>query len=165
MIITYFQYTVYATINDDIYRVGFHHNAFFSTIWLHVHVWCSSLTQLDYMYGLSWIETNFDTFWQVLQKCFESKDIASLQKAITELPEEEARYHMKRCVDSGLWVPEANKGQETEGKEKGEDEGEGEEVYEEVEWRAPPSRSRLKSAAVTLTTKPKSLARLTCFSS
>lgn len=162
---TYFQYIIYTTINDDIYRVGFHHNAFFSTIWLHVHVhvWCSSLTQLDYMHGLSWIETNFDTFWQVLQKCFESKDIASLQKAITELPEEEARYHMKRCVDSGLWVPEANKGQETEGKEK--EEGEGEEVYDEVEWRAPPTRSRLKSAAVALTTKPKSLARLTCFSS
>lgn len=162
---TYFRYIIYTTINDDIYRVGFHHNAFFSTIWLHVHVhvWCSSLTQLDYMHGLSWIETNFDTFWQVLQKCFESKDIASLQKAITDLPEEEARYHMKRCVDSGLWVPEANKGQETEGKEK--KEGEGEEVYDEVEWRAPPSRSRLKSAAVTLTTKPKSLARLTCFSS
>lgn len=38
---------------------------------------------------------------------------------------------MKRCVDSGLWVPEANKGQETEG--KGEGEGEGEEVYEEVQ--------------------------------
>lgn len=162
---TYFQYIIYTTINDDIYRVGFHHNAFFSTIWLHVHVhvWCSSLTQLDYMHGLSWIETNFDTFWQVLQKCFESKDIASLQKAITELPEEEARYHMKRCVDSGLWVPEANKGQETEGKEK--KEGEGEEVYDEVEWRAPPTRSRLKSAAVALTIKPKSLARLTCFSS
>lgn len=163
MIFTYFQYTVYTTINDDIYRVESHHNAFFSTIWLHVHVWCSSLTQLDYLYDVSWIETNFDTFWQVLQKCFESKDIASLQKAITELPEEEARYHMKRCVDSGLWVPEANKGQETEGKEK--EEGEGEEVYEEVEWRARPSRSRLKSAAVALTTKPKSLARLTCFSS
>lgn len=31
-----------------------------------------------------------------------------LQQAITTLPEEEARYHMKRCVDSGLWVPEAN---------------------------------------------------------
>lgn len=163
MIFTYFQYTVYRTINDDINRVGSHYNAFFSTIWLHVHVWCSSLTQLDYMYDVSWIETNFHTFLQVLQKCFESKDIASLQKAITELPEEEARYHMKRCVDSGLWVPEANKGQETEGKEK--EEGEGEEVYEEVEWRARPSRSRLKSAAVALTTKPKSLARLTCFSS
>lgn len=24
------------------------------------------------------------------------------------MPEEEARYHMKRCIDSGLWVPDAN---------------------------------------------------------
>lgn len=23
------------------------------------------------------------------------------------MPEEEAKYHMKRCVDSGLWVPDA----------------------------------------------------------
>lgn len=30
-----------------------------------------------------------------------------LQQIIGTLPEEEARYHMKRCVDSGLWVPEA----------------------------------------------------------
>lgn len=25
------------------------------------------------------------------------------------MPQEEAEYHMKRCVDSGLWVPDANK--------------------------------------------------------
>lgn len=25
------------------------------------------------------------------------------------MPESEAVYHMKRCIDSGLWVPEANK--------------------------------------------------------
>lgn len=24
------------------------------------------------------------------------------------MPEEEARYHMKRCVDSGMWVPDAS---------------------------------------------------------
>lgn len=23
------------------------------------------------------------------------------------MPEEEARYHMKRCIDSGLWLPDA----------------------------------------------------------
>lgn len=28
-----------------------------------------------------------------------------LQEAIAKLPPEEATYHMKRCVDSGLWVP------------------------------------------------------------
>lgn len=31
------------------------------------------------------------------------------------MPEEEAVYHMKRCVDSGLWLPEANKGKEESG--------------------------------------------------
>ena len=41
----------------------------------------------------------------VLKECFESQDIAKLQEVIKELPEEEARLHMKRCVDSGLWVP------------------------------------------------------------
>ena len=28
-----------------------------------------------------------------------------LQKTIAEMPIEEAQFHMKRCVDSGLWVP------------------------------------------------------------
>lgn len=45
----------------------------------------------------------------MLQKCFESRDIGSLQAAIGEMPEDEAKYHMKRCVDSGLWVPEGGK--------------------------------------------------------
>ena len=42
---------------------------------------------------------------QALKECFESQDISKLQEAIRSLPESEARYHMKRCVDSGLWVP------------------------------------------------------------
>jgi cell division cycle protein 37 len=45
--------------------------------------------------------------YQVLRDCFEKKDIPMLQKALGELPDEEARYHFKRCVDSGLWVPNA----------------------------------------------------------
>lgn len=24
------------------------------------------------------------------------------------MPEDEARYHMKRCIDSGMWVPDAS---------------------------------------------------------
>lgn len=43
-----------------------------------------------------------------LQKCFESRDIPMLQVEMSKLPEDEARYHLKRCVDSGLWVPEAD---------------------------------------------------------
>jgi len=50
----------------------------------------------------------FETLPQVLKDCFEKQDIGLLQQAITTLSEEDARHHMKRCVDSGLWVPEAN---------------------------------------------------------
>lgn len=31
-----------------------------------------------------------------------------LKEVISKMPEEEAKYHMKRCVDSGLWVADAN---------------------------------------------------------
>jgi cell division cycle protein 37 len=30
-----------------------------------------------------------------------------LQQTIAAMPEDEATYHMKRCVASGLWVPDA----------------------------------------------------------
>ena len=40
-----------------------------------------------------------------MQDCFEKKDIPMLQEVIVKMPKEEAEYHMKRCVDSGLWVP------------------------------------------------------------
>ena len=44
---------------------------------------------------------------QALKECFETKNVAMLQKVLSELPQEEAAYHMKRCVDSGLWVTDA----------------------------------------------------------
>lgn len=31
-----------------------------------------------------------------------------MQAIIAKLPVEEAKHHMKRCVDSGLWVPDAS---------------------------------------------------------
>lgn len=31
-----------------------------------------------------------------------------LKEVIAALSPEDARYHMKRCVDSGLWVADAN---------------------------------------------------------
>ncbi len=57
--------------------------------------------------GLDPVEV-FESLPKVLQECFESQDIARLQQAIRELPEEEARLHMKRCVESGLWKPAAD---------------------------------------------------------
>ena len=43
--------------------------------------------------------------FQKLRECFESQDISKLQETIRAMPDEDARYHMKRCVDSGLWKP------------------------------------------------------------
>lgn len=31
-----------------------------------------------------------------------------LKDVIAKMPEDQAKYHMKRCVDSGLWVADAN---------------------------------------------------------
>lgn len=64
--------------------------------------------------GLDPIEV-IESLPEQLRKCFEAQDIAMLQTVISEMPEEEARYHMKRCVDSGLWVPDAKK-EKNEGK-------------------------------------------------
>jgi len=56
--------------------------------------------------GLDPVEV-FESLPEELKACFESQDIPLLQETISKMPEEEARMHMKRCVDSGLWVPEA----------------------------------------------------------
>ena len=69
---------------------------------------------------------------QKLKDCFESKDISMLQNAILELPKEEAELHMKRCVESGLWVPNAKDAEEAETAEEGGNGDSGEDVYDEV---------------------------------
>lgn len=58
--------------------------------------------------GLDPVEV-FESLPDELKKCFESQDIGLLQETISKMNEEDAKYHMKRCVDSGLWVPDANK--------------------------------------------------------
>ena len=45
--------------------------------------------------------------FQELKECFETRNVALLQEVLDKLPKEEAAYHMKRCVDSGLWVTDA----------------------------------------------------------
>lgn len=64
--------------------------------------------------GLDPLEV-FETLPKQLQECFESKDIPMLQKVISEMDVDDAKYHMKRCVDSGLWVPDAKDGETTSG--------------------------------------------------
>merc|ERR1712226_1307014 len=77
-----------------------------------------------------------------LQDCFESQDIAQLQATIAAMPPAEAKYHMKRCVESGLWKPaddDPNTDPEDGFKkvEKGEEGEEEEEVYASLEEAAP----------------------------
>lgn len=53
--------------------------------------------------------------FQALKKCFEIQDIELLKKTVAEMPEDEAKHYIRRCIDSGLWVPEAkDKENETE---------------------------------------------------
>lgn len=49
---------------------------------------------------------------QELKKCFDAQDVPMLQATIAKMPEQEAIYYMKRCVDSGLWVPGKNDDEE-----------------------------------------------------
>lgn len=64
--------------------------------------------------GLDPVEV-FESLPKELQDCFDKKDIQLLQDTMTTMPEEEARYHLKRCIDSGLWVPDAGKGAAAKG--------------------------------------------------
>ncbi|NWX08598.1 CDC37 protein, partial [Caloenas nicobarica] len=75
--------------------------------------------------GLDPVEV-YESLPSELQKCFDVKDVQMLQDTISKMDPTEAKYHMQRCIDSGLWVPNAKTG---EGAEKG---GGGEAVYEEI---------------------------------
>merc|ERR1719431_1209720 len=80
----------------------------------------------------------FESLPEELQKCFESQDIELLKEAMTKLSDEDARYHLDRCVKSGLWVPDANKaaaeaGNDPEAEAEAETGSKDEETYEEVD--------------------------------
>lgn len=48
-----------------------------------------------------------ETLPESMVKAFESRDVEQLKQALMALDPEEAERHMKRCVDSGLWVANA----------------------------------------------------------
>ncbi|XP_070704409.1 hsp90 co-chaperone Cdc37 [Pempheris klunzingeri] len=77
--------------------------------------------------GLDPVEV-YETLPPEMQKCFDEKDIQMLQDVISKLDPTEAKAHMKRCIDSGLWVPNSR----VDGDEKEED-GTYEEVKQEQE--------------------------------
>ncbi|KAH8275024.1 hypothetical protein KR018_011321 [Drosophila ironensis] len=64
----------------------------------------------------------FESLPDELKACFESRDVEQLQKTIAAMPVDVAKYHMKRCVDSGLWVPNAGDAVPGDGAEEDEEE-------------------------------------------
>ncbi|XP_060882264.1 hsp90 co-chaperone Cdc37 [Labrus mixtus] len=73
--------------------------------------------------GLDPVEV-YETLPAEMQKCFDEKDIGMLQEVISKMDPTEAKVHMKKCIDSGLWVPNS--------KMDGGDEKEDDATYEEV---------------------------------
>lgn len=52
--------------------------------------------------GLDPLEV-IETLPEEMQKAFESRDVEQLKQALMNMDPKDAEYHMKRCVDSGLW--------------------------------------------------------------
>ncbi|XP_050530323.1 hsp90 co-chaperone Cdc37 [Daktulosphaira vitifoliae] len=63
--------------------------------------------------GLDPVEV-FESLPDELKRCFESQDIQLLQDTIKNMDQADAAFYMKQCVDSGLWVPDANKDKKNE---------------------------------------------------
>jgi cell division cycle protein 37 len=56
--------------------------------------------------GLDPLEV-IETLPSVIVEAFESRDVEQLKAALASIDPDEAEYHMKRCIDSGLWVANA----------------------------------------------------------
>lgn len=54
--------------------------------------------------GLDPVEV-YESLPPEMQKCFDEKDIQMLQEVISKMDPTEAKVHMKKCIESGLWVP------------------------------------------------------------
>ncbi|XP_030592920.1 hsp90 co-chaperone Cdc37-like isoform X2 [Archocentrus centrarchus] len=74
--------------------------------------------------GLDPVEV-YESLPEELQRSFDEKNIEMLQRAMNKLDPEEGKYHLKRCIDSGLWVPDSGGGDdEDEAEDEDEDEDE-----------------------------------------
>ncbi|XP_014841368.1 PREDICTED: hsp90 co-chaperone Cdc37-like isoform X1 [Poecilia mexicana] len=55
--------------------------------------------------GLDPVEV-YESLPKEMQRSFDEKNSEMLQDAMNKLNPEEGRYHLQRCIDSGLWVPD-----------------------------------------------------------
>ena len=56
----------------------------------------------------------FETLPEELQQCFISQDVEMIKKVLMEMEPDQAKYHFQRCIDSGLWNPGGDGGEEGE---------------------------------------------------
>ncbi|XP_037621016.1 hsp90 co-chaperone Cdc37 isoform X2 [Sebastes umbrosus] len=63
--------------------------------------------------GLDPVEV-YETLPKEIQKSYDEKNIEMLHEAINKLDLEEGKYHLRRCIDSGLWVPDSEEGDDEE---------------------------------------------------
>ena len=89
--------------------------------------------------GLDPLEV-IETLPTELKECFETQNVPMLKKVLANMSKEDAAYHMKRCVDSGLWVADAKAAGLTPASEQfdkddqeEEDDGSSDEHYENIE--------------------------------
>ncbi|XP_035027106.2 hsp90 co-chaperone Cdc37 isoform X2 [Hippoglossus stenolepis] len=75
--------------------------------------------------GLDPVEV-YESLPEEIQRSFDEKNIQMLQQAMSKLHPEEGKYHLKRCIDSGLWVPESGEGDEEDDEEEEDEEDENE---------------------------------------
>ncbi|GMR37077.1 hypothetical protein PMAYCL1PPCAC_07272, partial [Pristionchus mayeri] len=57
----------------------------------------------------------FESLPVEMREAFESREVSRLQDIASTMDEEVFSYHLQRCIDSGLWVPNANAEEEPDG--------------------------------------------------
>lgn len=43
-----------------------------------------------------------------MRVAFDSQEVSRLQEVAEKMDREVFTYHLQRCIDSGLWIPDAN---------------------------------------------------------
>jgi len=56
----------------------------------------------------------FESLPEEWQDCFEKRDIPMLQQVVSQMIPEDAKYHLDRCIKSGLWCPGGDEDEDNE---------------------------------------------------
>ncbi|XP_069022908.1 hsp90 co-chaperone Cdc37 [Embiotoca jacksoni] len=67
--------------------------------------------------GLDPVEV-YESLPKEIQRSFDEKNIQKLQEAMDKLHPEEGKYHLHRCIASGLWVPDYGEAADEEDEEE-----------------------------------------------